>query len=63
MFRTDGNQSGPTVQLLNAMLKALERGVQVGIVFEIDKESDITTQYNSHNNLSKNHAINNRRTT
>ncbi len=48
MFKTDGNPSDPTMQLLNAMLKALERGVRVGIIFDLGDDSDISTQYNTY---------------
>ena len=48
MFKTDKDSSSPTSQLLNAMLRALERGVQVGIIFETAGKTDITTKYNTH---------------
>ncbi|MDR0453318.1 MAG: phospholipase D-like domain-containing protein [Deferribacteraceae bacterium] len=48
MFRTDSNSSAPPVQLRNAMLKALERGVKVGVVLELGEKSDITTHYNTY---------------
>lgn len=48
MFRTD-TLSASTRQVLGAMSNALERGVKVGVLFDVsDNKSDSTTKYNMH---------------
>lgn len=47
MFKTDGNSNDSTGLVLSAFYGALERGVSVGVVFDVEKKKDLTTVYNA----------------